>query len=225
MKKFVKIWFLLSSSHEQALPSGIKFFSAKYQREYDCDEELIRSLYRSLYSNKMGYGLSVYSSNSSTEWEPIEPGSIDNDIWKIACRKQLPSPNSVNTLPPVAPDWASPEWMKYGDNDRKEYLFHFDPTSIRKNEQFRTVWSLWSDKSRSSEKLYPIRRVLYEFHCGKELVKVAADNEHTNARSEGLGNILHHLAFRPLGEELEWGLVKNLGFRDVDILYNIVCNK
>jgi len=67
---------------------GIKYLSAKRQYEYDCKEELMRGLAISFFSKSMGAGQDVLPSfTSPTEWMAIEPGSIGEVNWKIACGK------------------------------------------------------------------------------------------------------------------------------------------
>lgn len=217
-----KMWLMLDLLKKEDL-NGKEFLSVIIQKEYDCEEEQERALYGSFHSKSSGAGQNVFTRDSPTSnWTPIVPGTANELLWKIACGKQLPFPYSVTTPPPVAPDWTSPKWMKYSDKDNG-YLFHFDPTTIQKNNQFRKVWSLWSDKSRSIEKLYFIRRVLYEFDCEKEMVKVVNENSHPDI--SGKGNE-HHWISRPDGEELEWMPVKNWDWlygNHLGILFNIVC--
>lgn len=68
---------------------GIKYLSAKMQYEYDCKEEQMKGLAVSFFSKSMGAGQDVLPRfTSPTEWMAIEPGSIGEIKWKIACGKQ-----------------------------------------------------------------------------------------------------------------------------------------
>jgi len=62
--------------------------SLKSQVEYDCSEVQYRTLYLSFYSGKMGSGAPVNVMPEPDIWKPVVPGSIMQDLWKIACLKK-----------------------------------------------------------------------------------------------------------------------------------------
>ncbi|MBI5438628.1 MAG: hypothetical protein HY936_06725 [Nitrosomonadales bacterium] len=68
--------------------SGYKFISAKFQDEYDCKEEKIRLLVNTAFSGNMGVGEAVFTSTDAGKWQPVRPGSIDEAMWKFACRNK-----------------------------------------------------------------------------------------------------------------------------------------
>ena len=85
----VKMWDLADYKTVQTSPStGVSYFSDKGQREYDCKEEKRRLLAFTWFDGQMGSGKVVYSNgNVRDEWSPIQPGSIGEAMWKIACGK------------------------------------------------------------------------------------------------------------------------------------------
>jgi hypothetical protein len=85
---FVKMWNLMDYKTVRTL-AGISYLSSKTQQEYDCKEEKVRILAFTWFAGKMGNGKVVYwDSDTGGKWSPIEPGSINETLWKIACGKQ-----------------------------------------------------------------------------------------------------------------------------------------
>ena len=84
----VKMWDLMDYKTVRTV-SGISYLSDKSQIEYDCKEEKERMLAFTYFSGQMGNGKVVYSNGAvKDEWEPIEPGSVAETLWKIACGKK-----------------------------------------------------------------------------------------------------------------------------------------
>jgi hypothetical protein len=81
-----KMWILFDYKIEQKV-SGANFLSEKIRREYDCLEEQMRILAFSLFSWNMERGELVRSYSQPQKWEKIQPASIDEMEWKIACDK------------------------------------------------------------------------------------------------------------------------------------------
>jgi hypothetical protein len=79
----VKMWDLLDFKTAQK-----NVLSVKVQSEYDCKAERSRILAVTRFSGQMGNGTVVYGNNDSGKWLPIEPGSIGESKWKIACGKR-----------------------------------------------------------------------------------------------------------------------------------------
>ena len=86
----VKMWDLADYKTVQTSPStGVSYFSDKGQREYDCKEEKRRLLAFTWFDGKMGSGKVVHNtSETSMKWSPLQPGSIGEALWKIACGKK-----------------------------------------------------------------------------------------------------------------------------------------
>ncbi len=81
----VKMWALFDYKILQKT-SGVEFLSEKIRREYDCKEKQMRKLAFSLFSWNMEGGDLVRSYNQPQKWEMIQPESIDEAEWKVACR-------------------------------------------------------------------------------------------------------------------------------------------
>ena len=84
----VKMWNLRNYKTVRTL-AGYSILSSKEQSEYDCKEEKSRLLAVIWFDGQMGNGKVVVSNgNVRGEWSPIEPGSVGETKWKIACGKQ-----------------------------------------------------------------------------------------------------------------------------------------
>ena len=83
----LKMWKIYDYKTAQKA-SGYKFMSAKFQNEYDCKEEKIRFLANTTFSENMGVGEVVFTNTDAGKWLPASPGSIDEAMWKFACRKK-----------------------------------------------------------------------------------------------------------------------------------------
>ena len=83
---FVKMWSLKDFKTVQTV-SGISYLSSMDQSEFDCKEEKTRILPFTWFDGKMGHGKVVYSDNDSSRWIPIQPGSVGETLWKVACGK------------------------------------------------------------------------------------------------------------------------------------------
>lgn len=81
-----KMWVLLDLK-SAAEYQGIKFLSTKTQKQFDCLNEMTKTLYETEFSENMGGGAVVLTFNSGN-WMPISPDSINNALWKIACGKK-----------------------------------------------------------------------------------------------------------------------------------------
>ncbi|TKS60582.1 MAG: hypothetical protein EWM72_01317 [Nitrospira sp.] len=86
------MWIMYDFETLQTKEAGNSFLSAKVQREYDCTKERTRLLAITKYSDKMGNGKVVFTSNfDEQEWAPVAPltpGTIAQDLWTLACGKQ-----------------------------------------------------------------------------------------------------------------------------------------
>jgi len=82
----VKIWIMFDFKKAKKRYSK-PHSSYKERMEYDCKEELVRSLYQSMFTKNMGAGGLVETFNVIDKWAPIEPESINDALWKFACGK------------------------------------------------------------------------------------------------------------------------------------------
>ena len=84
---FVKMWDLLDYKTVKT-SAGVSYLSGKTQQEFDCQEERGRILAFTWFDGLMGSGNVVYSNSDTQQWDPIQPGSSGETLWKIACGKK-----------------------------------------------------------------------------------------------------------------------------------------
>jgi surface-adhesin protein E len=83
----VKMWVLYDFKSVQTV-AGTSHLSSKVQDEFDCAEELSRTLALTEFSGNMGTGKVVFSHAGIREWQPVEPDSVEKVLWKVACGKE-----------------------------------------------------------------------------------------------------------------------------------------
>jgi len=84
----VNLWTLYDSKTVETVTEG-SFLSIKRQKEYDCVEERSRTLAETLFSGNMGKGKVVLiNTDERSKWQPVQPGSIAQILWKLACGKK-----------------------------------------------------------------------------------------------------------------------------------------
>jgi len=83
----VKVWALTDYTIIRTV-AGQSLLSSKHLNEFDCAGERIRLLAFSNFSDNMGSGKLVFSNSDEQQWEPIEPGSVGQTLWKVACSKK-----------------------------------------------------------------------------------------------------------------------------------------
>ena len=79
------LWSLLDYKSFQRMVE-VGYFSQKAQVEYDCERRQARGLQLTLHAEHMGEGKVIYSDESAHEWEAVEPDSLQETLWKIACQ-------------------------------------------------------------------------------------------------------------------------------------------
>jgi len=85
----VKLWNLFDfKTIRVSKASGKSYMSSKSQNEYDCSEEQSRPHYFSWHSENMGKGEVVVSSSDVGKWEPVPPGTMNEEIMGWACGKR-----------------------------------------------------------------------------------------------------------------------------------------
>jgi hypothetical protein len=81
----VQIWTLIDNK-ESVDFKGVRYLTEVAHYEFDCKEDRQRGLDFSLYSGHMETGNAVYSlTNIKIESEPVIPGTIGDEFFKIAC--------------------------------------------------------------------------------------------------------------------------------------------
>jgi len=83
----VTMWSLNDYRTIQTMGST-SYLSSKVQTEYDCAEERIRTLASTFFSGNMGSGDVVFSISKAGKWQLLEPGSLDQSEWEVACDKE-----------------------------------------------------------------------------------------------------------------------------------------
>jgi hypothetical protein len=66
----------------------VSYLSAKAQMEYDCAEQRFEGLTVLYFSGNMGNGNLLDRSSGKGKRLRVSPGSIDHDLWKLACGKK-----------------------------------------------------------------------------------------------------------------------------------------
>jgi hypothetical protein len=83
----VKMWALYDFKTIQTV-LDTSFLSRESQREYDCVEERTRRIALTYFTGNMGSGTVVYSDADEQKWEPVQPQSVAQSLWKVACAKK-----------------------------------------------------------------------------------------------------------------------------------------
>ncbi|PXW84758.1 hypothetical protein C8R34_12451 [Nitrosomonas sp. Nm84] len=81
-----KMWALFDYRIVQKA-AGVEFLSEKIRREYDCKEKQMRKLAFSLFRWNMESGDLIRSYSQPQKWEIVQPDSIDEAEWKVACNE------------------------------------------------------------------------------------------------------------------------------------------
>ncbi len=79
-----KMWALFDYRIVQKA-AGVEFLSEKIRREYDCKEKQMRKLAFSLFGWNMEGGELIRSYSQPQKWEIVQPDSVDEAEWKVAC--------------------------------------------------------------------------------------------------------------------------------------------
>ena len=83
----VNMWALLDYKTAHQWSDYLLYWSMKTQREFDCDAGQVHTLNSLFHFEHMGNGQSVYTAPGGTSWRPVPPDSIDEVLWKFACKQ------------------------------------------------------------------------------------------------------------------------------------------
>ena len=83
----VKMLVLFDFKSKQT-KADISYLSAQAQMEYDCAEQRFEGHVVLYYSGNMGNGQLLDRSSGKGRWLRASPGSLDHDLWKLACGKK-----------------------------------------------------------------------------------------------------------------------------------------
>lgn len=78
----VKMWALIDIE-----VSKVASLSRKEEGEYDCEKKLHRLLVGSWFSGHMGQGNEDAIDSYENKWNSVEPESIPEMLWEVACNK------------------------------------------------------------------------------------------------------------------------------------------
>ena len=65
-----------------------RFFSTKTHKQFDCAETRLRLLAFTEFSRHMGTGIAANGYVDKDNWLPVEPESINQALWEVACGKE-----------------------------------------------------------------------------------------------------------------------------------------
>jgi len=78
----VEMWNLYDYENKETERQNL---SSEVQQEFDCREERYRILAFTDFAENMGNGRVLFSASRSSDWMPVEPDTIVESIWNIAC--------------------------------------------------------------------------------------------------------------------------------------------
>ena len=65
-----------------------RILSTKTHKQIDCAEKRLRLLAFTEYSRRMGTGIPADGYVDNGNWIPVEPDSINQALWEVACGKE-----------------------------------------------------------------------------------------------------------------------------------------
>ena len=94
-ENLVTIWQLIDFEWMQGNagigPLGFgphRFFSTKTHKQFDCEIKRVRLLAFTEFSRHMGSGIAANGYVDKDYWLPVEPESINQALWEVACGKE-----------------------------------------------------------------------------------------------------------------------------------------
>ncbi len=68
--------------------SPSRFYSTKIKKQFDCADKRLRRLAFTDFYGRMGTGIPSAAYESEGNWYPVEPESLNQPLWEVACNKQ-----------------------------------------------------------------------------------------------------------------------------------------
>ena len=65
-----------------------RFLSTKTEKQFDCTKKRVRLLAYMEFSDHMGTGIRNDGYVDQDNWQPVEPDSINQGLWEVACNKE-----------------------------------------------------------------------------------------------------------------------------------------
>jgi len=78
-------WMQGNAPFGMFMMSPHRFFSTKTHKEFDCAHNSVRLLASSEFSQHMGTGTQNAVLVEQGDGQPVEPGSINQALWEVAC--------------------------------------------------------------------------------------------------------------------------------------------
>jgi hypothetical protein len=82
------VWMQGNAGFGRFLPGPHRFLSTVTRKEFDCVDKRVRLLAFTEFSQHMGTGRPADGYVDQSQWLRIEPASMNEGLWKIACKKQ-----------------------------------------------------------------------------------------------------------------------------------------
>lgn len=85
----VTLWQLIDFKWMQGNPRGTpRFLSTKTHKQFNCAEKRLRLFAFTEFSRPMGTGIPDDGYVDKSNWIPVEPESINQALWEVACGKE-----------------------------------------------------------------------------------------------------------------------------------------
>jgi hypothetical protein len=81
-------WMQGNAGFGRFLPGPHRFLSTVTRKEFHCVDKRVRLLAFTEFSHHMGTGRPADGYVDQSQWLPIEPASLNEGLWKIACSQQ-----------------------------------------------------------------------------------------------------------------------------------------
>ena len=82
-----KMWIMYDYSEPKTI-SGVTFLSTSSLYEYDCSKNTFRFKTSHYYEGNMTNGKILHTENSSIPWQDINPESVSEAHFRVACKKK-----------------------------------------------------------------------------------------------------------------------------------------
>lgn len=84
----VLLWQLIDYKTMQGGRSPSRFSSMKMQKQFDCVAVRVRLLRATVFWGNMGTGNTTEAYVEEGNWVLVEPDSVDQALWEVACNQQ-----------------------------------------------------------------------------------------------------------------------------------------
>ena len=84
----VTLWLLMDFKWMQGNRSPSRFLSTKTHMQFDCAEKRLRLLAFTEFSRNMGAGIPADGYVDTGNWVRVEPDSMSQALWEVACGKK-----------------------------------------------------------------------------------------------------------------------------------------